>query len=99
MQDNERIQQLNARMLEAATRNHTIKQEAASKLIEAQRILTAPFVDEGEPLGNTPEDINECIKQLQKMIRQLKSSVEEVQLLGQSVDTFRIELPSWIKSK
>lgn len=93
---NERLQQANARIMEEATRNHTMKQEAADKLIEAQHILAAPFVDEGEPLGNMPDDMNEYIKQLQKMIRQLKHSKEEVQLLGQDVDEFHIDLPDWM---
>jgi len=94
---NEQIRQHNTNVIAEAQRIHELKQTALQQVIEANRTLVNAFRDEGE-LRDMPEDLMAITSQLGKVIRELDTK-EQVELLGQDVEEFRVELPAWTQAK
>ena len=94
---NEQIKQQNTKAIAEAERIHNLKRTALKQVLVAQKTLVDAFRDEGEP-GDMPEDLNDIVKRLGKIVRELDSK-ERIELLGQAVDEFRVEVPVWAQAE
>ena len=94
---NERIIQQNNEMIAEAERNHRIKQELKRNLIAALWTVNAEFPLTDDGLRDMPDQISDAFVATQRIIRQL-GVAENVTLLGQDVDEFRVQLPGYIRN-
>lgn len=92
---NEDLKQHNAKLMAAAENNHRIKQDLKKNLEDAVRTAVDAYPNEDGVHVGMPSETSEQIMNILRVIRTLDRSKEKVELSGQAVDQFKIDLPDW----
>lgn len=92
---NVELKQHNERLMAAAEKNHRVKQELKDRLEEAVRAAVDAYPNEDGVHVGIPSNTNKAIMDLLRIIRMLERAKERVELSGQAVDEFHIDLPDW----